>query len=476
MTIESTLAQSSSDVSTRIEKDLLGEQAVPATALYGIQTQRAVQNFNITGVAINHFPELIKALAMVKSAAAKANHKHGLLSDDKANAIIDACADLIAGEHHEQFIVDLIQGGAGTSTNMNANEVIANVGLAKMGFEYGQYEHLHPNNDINRSQSTNDVYPTAARLAIIFAAQPLRDAIAKLEQSLAAKGEEFSDILKMGRTQMQDAVPMTLGQEFNAFASDLGGETSRIDHSCRQLCEVNLGGTAIGTGINAPSGYANLAVSELAEISGLRIRLANNLVAASADMGAFLTFSGTLKRLAIKLSKLSNDLRLLSSGPRTGFNEINLPAVQPGSSIMPGKVNPVIPEAMNQTAFQIMGTDMTITMAAEAGQLQLNAMEPLIVYNLLNNSRMLEKSIRMLDELCIQGITANKERCAQHVENSIGIVTALVPHIGYDNASRIAGQALMSGLSVAELVRREQLLTDEQLAAILSPSAMTNNS
>jgi aspartate ammonia-lyase len=475
MTIESTDNQTNDATLTRIEKDLLGEQAVPATALYGIQTQRAQQNFNITGVPICHFPELVKALAMVKCAAARANHQHGLLSDDKTKAITDACADLIDGKHHEHFMVDLIQGGAGTSTNMNANEVIANIGLAKMGFEYGQYDHLHPNNDVNRSQSTNDVYPSAARLAIIFAAQPLKEAVARLQQSLAAKGQEFSEVLKMGRTQMQDAVPMTLGQEFNAFASDLGGETARIDHSCRQLCEINLGGTAIGTGINAPSGYAQLAVSELAEISGLRVRLAEDLVAASADMGAFLTFSGTLKRLAIKLSKLSNDLRLLSSGPRTGFGEINLPAVQPGSSIMPGKVNPVIPEAMNQTAFQIMGTDMTITMAAEAGQLQLNAMEPLIVYNLLNNARMLEKSIRMLDERCIQGITANKERCAQHVANSIGIVTALVPYIGYDNASRIAGQALLSGLGVAELVRQEQLLSDDELAAILSPNNMINN-
>ena len=462
-------------VLTRIEKDLLGEQAVPATALYGIQTQRAHQNFNITGVPISHFPDLIKALAMVKHAAARANHQQGLLSDEKVNAIAAACTDLINGEHHEQFIVDLIQGGAGTSTNMNANEVIANIGLAKMGYEYGQYSHLHPNNDVNRSQSTNDVYPTAARLAIIFAAQPLKEAVANLQHSLAAKGQEFSHILKMGRTQLQDAVPMTLGQEFDAFASDLGGETARIDHSCRQLCEVNLGGTAIGTGINAPKGYAHLAISELADISGLRVRLAEDLIAASSDMGAFLTFSGTLKRLAIKLSKLSNDLRLLSSGPRTGLGEINLPAMQPGSSIMPGKVNPVIPEAMNQTAFQIMGTDMTITMAAEAGQLQLNAMEPLIIYNLLNNANMLEKSIRMLDELCIQGITANEERCTQNVNNSIGIVTALVPHIGYDNASRIAGHALLSGLGVAELVKQEKLLSDEELAAILSPDTMVHN-
>ncbi|GLR29488.1 aspartate ammonia-lyase [Psychrobacter pacificensis] len=460
---------------TRIEKDLLGEQAVPATALYGIQTQRAAQNFDITGMPISHFPDLIKALAMVKAAAAKANYQHGLLSEEKLSAITDACSDLIQGEHHEQFIVDLIQGGAGTSTNMNANEVIANIGLKKMGFEYGQYSHLHPNNDVNRSQSTNDVYPSAARLAMVFAAKPLQEAIIKLQNSLAIKGKEFSSILKMGRTQLQDAVPMTLGQEFNAFASDLGSETARIEDACLQLCELNLGGTAIGTGINAPKGYARLAISELADISGLPVTLSEDLIAASADMGAFITFSSALKRLAIKLSKLSNDLRLLSSGPRTGLGEINLPAMQPGSSIIPGKVNPVIPEAMNQAAFQVMGTDMTITMAAEAGQLQLNAMEPLIVYNLLNNARLLEKSIRMLDERCIQGITANKARCAQHVENSIGIVTALVPHIGYENASRIAGNALLSGSGVAELVKQEKLLSDEELAAILSPDTMVSS-
>ena len=460
---------------TRTEADLIGAQAVPADALYGIQTQRAHQNFNITGVPISHFPELVKALAMVKLAAAKANYQHGLLSDEKLKAITEACTDLINGEHHEQFIVDLIQGGAGTSTNMNANEVIANIGLAKLGVKSVEYKHLHPNNDVNRSQSTNDVYPTAARLAIVFAAQPLIEAVTKLQESLAAKGEAFSGILKMGRTQMQDAVPMTLGQEFNAFASDLRGETARIKRSCNQLCEVNLGGTAIGTGINAPNGYARLAVDELAKITDLPVKLAEDLIAASSDMGSFITFSGTLKRLAIKLSKLSNDLRLLSSGPRTGFSEINLPAVQPGSSIMPGKVNPVIPEAMNQTAFQVMGTDMTITMAAEAGQLQLNAMEPLIVYNLLNNARMLEKSIRMLDELCIQGITANEDRCNFHVENSIGIVTALVPHIGYENATRIAGQALLSGAGVSELVKQENLLSEAELAAILSPNNMVSN-
>ncbi|MGP7734295.1 MULTISPECIES: aspartate ammonia-lyase [Oceanimonas] len=456
----------------RIEKDSLGEQRVPVNAWYGAQTQRAKQNFDITGVPISHFPELIRALAMVKAAAARANHRLGLLSNEKADAIQAACSQLLRGEHHDAFIVDLIQGGAGTSTNMNANEVIANLGLARLGFDKGDYQHLHPNNDVNRSQSTNDVYPTASRLAIVEAAQGLKLAVKELQHSLAAKGAEFADVLKMGRTQMQDAVPMTLGQEFDAFAYNLGEEEARINAACALLCEVNLGGTAIGTGINAPAGYGEIAVTELADISGLPVSQAGNLMEASYDMGAFVTFSSTLKRLAVKLSKLSNDLRLLSSGPRTGFNEIDLPAMQPGSSIMPGKVNPVIPEAMTQTAFQVIGTDTTITLAAEAGQLQLNAMEPLIIYNLLNNCRILSKSIRMLDQLCIRGIAANREQCDRHVQQSIGIVTALVPHIGYDNASRIAGKALLTGKGVAELVQEEQLLSDDQLAEILSPQNM----
>ncbi|ATG75202.1 aspartate ammonia-lyase [Zobellella denitrificans] len=457
---------------TRTEYDLLGEQQVPAEAWYGIQTQRAKQNFNITGVPISHFPELIRALAMVKAAAARANHQLGLLPGHKAEAIEAACADIIRGELHDQFIVDLIQGGAGTSTNMNANEVIANLALSKLGHERGRYKELHPNNDVNRSQSTNDAYPTAARLAIVFAAQPLKEAIAGLQHSLADKGREFAHILKMGRTQLQDAVPMTLGQEFEAFAVNLGEEEARIDDACRLLCEVNLGGTAIGTGINAHPRYARLAVNELADITELPVSLAGNLVEATSDMGAFVTFSSVLKRLAVKLSKLSNDLRLLSSGPRTGLGEISLPAMQPGSSIMPGKVNPVIPEAMNQTAFQVIGADLAVTLAAEAGQLQLNAMEPLIIYNLLNSCRMLGEAIRMLDERCVRGIEANEAQCASHVANSIGIVTALVPHIGYDNASRIAGQALLSGAGVAELVQKEGLLSEAQLAAILSPAAM----
>ena len=457
---------------TRIEHDLLGEQAVPEQAWYGIQTQRAKQNFTITGVPISHFPELIRALAMVKSAAAQANRQLGLLEEHKADAIVAACIDIMNGTLHDQFVVDLIQGGAGTSTNMNANEVIANLALSKLGYARGQYKQLHPNNDVNRSQSTNDAYPTAARLAIIFAAQPLKDAIAELQQSFAAKAKDFAHILKMGRTQLQDAVPMTLGQEFEAFAVNLGEETARINDACRLLCEVNLGGTAIGTGINAHPRYAPLAIGHLADISGQPVSLAHNLVEATSDMGAFVTFSSVLKRLAVKLSKISNDLRLLSSGPRTGLGEIQLPAMQPGSSIMPGKVNPVIPEAVNQTAFQVIGADLAVTLAAEAGQLQLNAMEPLIIYNILNSSRMLGEAIRMLDERCIRGIQANEAQCASHLHNSIGIITALVPYIGYDNASRIASQALTSGATVAELVRHEQLISEEHLAAILSPAAM----
>ncbi|MBV1787599.1 aspartate ammonia-lyase [Marinobacterium sp. D7] len=459
-------------MNTRIEHDLLGDLAVPAEAWYGVQTQRALDNFSITGVPISHFPAFIKALAMVKSAAARANRDLGALDARKAEAIIAACDDIIGGELHDQFVVDLIQGGAGTSTNMNANEVIANLALAKLGHAKGEYQYLHPNDDVNRSQSTNDAYPTAVCLAIQFAAEPLEQAIISLKESLEAKGREFADIVKMGRTQMQDAVPMTLGQEFEAFAVNLGEDIDRLHEASKLLCEVNLGGTAIGTGINTHSRYRALAVNYLAEISGKPIVSASNLVEATSDMGAFVLFSGILKRFAIKLGKMCNDLRLLSSGPRTGFAEIMLPPMQPGSSIMPGKVNPVIPEVVNQTAYQVIAGDLAVTLAAEAGQLQLNAMEPLIVYNLLNSMKMLGSACRTLDTRCIQGIRANEEQCARHVDNSIGIITALVPHIGYSNSTRIAAQALNSGSTVRELVLAEGLLTEEQLDRLLSPRSM----
>ncbi|WP_206617944.1 aspartate ammonia-lyase [Hahella sp. KA22] len=456
----------------RIEHDLLGDEPVPRDAYYGIQTQRAKQNFNITGVPISHFPELINSLAMVKMAAARANQQTGQLSDAKAEVIEAACRDIINGGYHDQFIVDLIQGGAGTSTNMNANEVIANRALEIMGHVKGEYEFLHPNNDVNMSQSTNDAYPTAARLAIIFASEPLSAALSDLIKALEEKSREFADVIKMGRTQLQDAVPMTLGQEFGAYAVTLREDIDRISYAAGLLQEVNLGGTAIGTGLNAHPDYPDLAIDALADISGKPMQLAHCLVEATSDMGAFILFSGVLKRLAVKLSKVSNDLRLLSSGPRAGFNEINLPPMQPGSSIMPGKVNPVIPEAMNQTAFQVIGNDLAITMAAEAGQLQLNAMEPLIIYNLLSGMRMLGEAIKMLETKCVVGITANKEHCENTVKNSIGIITALNPFIGYQNATRIAKKALHTGRGVVELVLEEGLLTAAQLDELLQPSKM----
>ncbi|MBJ7551768.1 aspartate ammonia-lyase [Marinomonas ostreistagni] len=459
-------------MSTRSEYDLLGTLDVPEDAYYGIQTLRAAQNFSITGVPISHFPELLKALAMVKAAAARTNQDFGLLSEPKADAIVYACQDLINGKYHEQFIVDVIQGGAGTSTNMNANEVIANIALTKLGHRLGEYQFLHPNDDVNRSQSTNDAYPTAACLGIQFAADNFVPTLASLKSALEEKGKEFANVLKMGRTQLQDAVPMTLGQEFDAFAVTLGEDLDRIKEACLLLCEVNLGGTAIGTGLNTPEGYSNKVIEKLAVLSHKPLVPASNLVEATSDMGAFVFFSGILKRLAIKLSKMSNDLRLLSSGPRTGFGEIKLPEMQPGSSIMPGKVNPVIPEAMNQTAYQVMASDLAVTLAAEAGQLQLNAMEPMIIYNLLNSLKMLKQACHMLEHKCVRGIQANQEACLAHVENSIGIITALVPHIGYSNSSRIARQALLSGMTVKSLILQEDLLTEDELNELLKPENM----
>lgn len=458
----------------RIEKDLLGKLAVPADAYYGVQTQRALENFALTGVPIAHFPKLIVGLAMVKKAAAAANCDIGLLETDKYEAIAAACDRLINGEFHDQFVVDMIQGGAGTSTNMNANEVIANVALEAMGYAKGAYEHLHPNNDVNMSQSTNDAYPTAIRVGLQLSHAELVDSLAQLQASFAGKRDEFHDVIKMGRTQLQDAVPMTLGQEFGAYATTLGEDIDRIAGMIDLLREVNLGGTAIGTGINCDPRYSELAVNHLSEVCGHRMRLAADLIEATSDMGAFVLFSGMTKRLAIKLSKICNDLRLLSSGPRTGFNEINLPPQQPGSSIMPGKVNPVIPEAVNQVAYQVIGNDLAITMAAENGQLQLNVMEPLIAYKILESMRLLRRAMDMLRERCIDGITANRDRCREMVANSIGLITALNPYIGYDNATRIASLALESGRGVLELVREEGLLDEDELAEILKPENMVN--
>jgi len=468
------MTATASSIETRREKDLLGQADIPADLYYGIQTWRARQNFDLSGVPLHHFPQLVKALALVKQAAARANHRLGDLEDHKAKAIEQACQQISAGEFHQQFVVDMIQGGAGTSTNMNANEVICNVALSNMGHSLGDYSKLHPNNDVNMSQSTNDAYPTAVRLAILLSHHDLVNALRSLREALDAKAEEFSDVIKMGRTQLQDAVPMTLGQEFASWATTLGEDIDRIAGLAELLTEVNLGGTAIGTGINADARYGKWAVAELAKLSGFPLVQASDLVEASSDMGAFVLFSGMLKRLAIKLSKICNDLRLLSMGPRAGLNEINLPPQQPGSSIMPGKINPVIPEAVNQVAYQVMGNDLAISMAAEAGQLQLNAMEPLIAYNVLESIRLLRQAMPMLENRCINGITANADHCRAQVDNSIGVVTALNPHIGYDNATRLAKTALETGRSIVDLVREEALLSEQQLSEILKPENMIN--
>jgi len=458
---------------TRREHDLLGERDVPSDALYGIQTLRGVENFPITGVHLSHYPQLVAYLAMVKQAAARANRALGLLAPEVAAAIERACQEVVDGHWHGHFVVDMIQGGAGTSTNMNANEVIANRALELLGRARGEYSHCHPNNHVNLSQSTNDVYPTAIRLTTHSLVRGLTAALSDLRATLVARSVELHDVIKMGRTQLQDAVPMTLGQEFGAWAVTTAEDVARLNETARYFLEVNLGGTAIGTGINADPRYATLAIEELRRITGLDVVLAENLVEATPDMGAFILFSGVLKRVAVKLSKMCNDLRLLSSGPRCGLAEINLPPMQPGSSIMPGKVNPVIPEVVNQVAFQVIGNDLTITMAAEAGQLQLNVMEPVIAYNMFQSIETLTAAVKVLDERCLRGVTANREHCRALVEGSIGIVTAIVPALGYERASEVAKEALASGRSVREIILARGLMGTEQLDELLSVDAMT---
>jgi aspartate ammonia-lyase len=461
------------DSALRYEHDLLGDRAVPNEAYYGVDTVRAVENFPITGTPISVYPELIEALASVKQAAALANRDLGLLDAKKADAIIQACEEIRAGELLDQFVVDVIQGGAGTSTNMNANEVIANRALEHLGLERGDYKHLHPIEHVNMSQSTNDVYPTAVKIALQSMITHLVDAMEVLRQSFETKASEFVDVLKMGRTQLQDAVPMTLGQEFSAFAIMLGEDQERLREASHLIREINLGATAIGTGITTHPDYAGLACGHLAEITGIPVITASNLVEATQDCGAFVQLSGVLKRVAVKLSKTCNDLRLLSSGPRAGFNEINLPAVQAGSSIMPGKVNPVIPEVINQIAYEVIGNDITVTFAAEAGQLQLNAFEPVIAHSLFDSLHHLRNGCLTLSERCVDGITANRERLYEMVTHSIGLVTALNPYIGYTNATEVAQEALATGGSVADLVLARGLLTKEQLADILRPDLLT---
>jgi len=457
----------------RIEHDLLGDRQVPADAYYGIHTLRALENFPITGTHISIYREFIEALACVKQAAAHANQDLGVLDEARAGAIIRACREIRAGELHDQFVVDVIQGGAGTSTNMNANEVIANRGLELLGHLKGEYQHLHPLDHVNLSQSTNDVYPTAINVALHFGLIRLLAAMAHLRHEFEIKAEAFADVIKMGRTQLQEAVPMTLGQEFSTYAVMLHEDEERLREAALLIREVNLGATAIGTGINTEPEYAALACRYLADVSEVPVIVSPNLVEATQDAGAFVQLSGVLKRVAVKLSKTCNDLRLLSSGPRAGFGEINLPPVQAGSSIMPGKVNPVIPEAVNQVAFEVIGNDVTVSFAAEGGQLQLNAFEPIIAHSLFKSLKHLRQACFMLADRCVHGITANRERLRRMVEESIGLVTALNPYIGYENASMIAQEAQATGASVYELVLRKGLLTQAQLDDIMRPESLT---
>jgi aspartate ammonia-lyase len=443
----------------RTEADSLGQRDIPADSLFGIHTARAVENFRVTGVTIAHFPELIRALAMTKLAAARANSELGVLAAHHHDAIAYACERIMAGAHHDAFVVDMIQGGAGTSTNMNVNEVIANLGLDWMGHAHGDYAYLHPNDHVNRSQSTNDVYPTAIRLAVMLRAESLLAEQARLAAAFRERATAFADLLKVGRTQLQDAVPMSLGDEFASFASSVEEDAGRLREVVAALGVVNLGGTAIGTGITTPPGYGELALRHLAEISGLPVRGARDLIDASSNMGDLVSCSGILRRLAIRLSKICNDLRLLSSGPRAGIGEIELPAVQAGSSIMPGKVNPVIPEMVSQVAYEVIGNDLTITLAAEAGQLQLNPMEPVIACNLLESLSILTNAMRSLTDRCVPGITANAERCRTLLEESMAMGTVLASRIGYDRAAALAKEALQSRRPLADVVLSSGLMT-----------------
>ena len=458
---------------TRIEHDLIGDRELPNDVYYGVHTLRALENFPITGTAISIYPDLIRALASIKKAAALANRDLGLLGDVHCQAIGAACDELLAGKLHQQFVVDVIQGGAGTSTNMNANEVIANRALELLGHAQGEFQHLHPNEHVNLGQSTNDVYPSALKIAAWHGISGLIESMAYLRAAFEAKAAEFKDVLKMGRTQLQDAVPMTLGQEFTTYAVMLAEDEQRLREAQQLICELNMGATAIGTGITAHPDYAARVIAHLRAITGIPLATAPNLIEATQDCGAFVQLSGVLKRVATKLSKSCHDLRLLSSGPQAGLNEIRLPPRAAGSSIMPGKVNPVIPEVVNQIAFEVIGNDVTITMAAEGGQLQLNAFEPIIAHSLFKSIEHLSAGCRTLTAHCVRGITANRELLAERVRTSAGLATALNPHIGYENATRVAQEALRSSRGVAELVEEMGLMGRAELDAVLAPEVLT---
>lgn len=459
----------------RTEKDLLGEKKIPASAYYGAQTARALENFQLTGVRMNYQPVFIEAFAFVKKAAALANKECGIINPVIANVIASACDRIIAGQYHEYCCTDLLQGGAGTSVNMNMNEVIANVALELLGYPLGTYDVVHPNNHVNCSQSTNDTYPTAIGLTLYKKTGEFMAELERLQQSCLQKAQEFAHVIKMGRTQLQDAVPMQLGQEFHAFASTIGNCITSLTNAQSQFCDINLGGTAIGTAINTPQRYPAIVTEVLSQLTGVPLRQSNDFINASSEMGDYQQLSGTLKRTAVTISKICNDLRLLSSGPRCGLHEINLPEVQPGSSIMPGKVNPVIPEVVSQAAFFVCGADTTVTMAAEAGQLELNVMEPVIAFSLFSALDVMTGAVRTLREKCVDGITANEEVCRHYVMNSIGIVTALNPYLGYETASGIAREAQRTGKSVYQVtVTDHKFLTDSQWQKIFNDENMVH--
>ena len=461
-------------MATRKEHDFIGELEIDDSVYYGVQTFRAVENFNISHDRLGNFPRFVRNLARVKKAAALANFELGLLDKSIKDAIVSACDKIIEGGYYDQFVVDMFQGGAGTSTNMNANEVIANIGLEILGHKKGEYQYLHPNDHVNLSQSTNDAYPTALRMALHDYLSDLAKAMEHLKKAYERKTKEFENVLKMGRTQLQDAVPMTLGREFQTFAVMMGEDIQRVLEARKLVLEINMGGTAIGTGINSHPDYPKVVEKKLREVSGHDYIVAGDLIEATQDTGAYVQISGVLKRVSAKLSKVCNDLRLLSSGPKCGLNEINLPKMQPGSSIMPGKVNPVIPEVVNQVCFFVIGSDVTVTFASEGGQLQLNVFEPVIAYSLFNSIVMLEKAMKTLADKCIDGITANEQICSDFVYNSIGIVTALNPYIGYENSASIAKEALNTGKRVYDLAMERGLLSKEELDNILTPQNMLN--
>ncbi len=456
----------------RTESDLLGERQIPADKLYGVQTLRGIENFRISNFLLSDYPLFIHGLAWTKEAAAIANHRLGLLTDAQKDAIVQACRELLEGKHHDNFPIDMIQGGAGTTTNMNANEVICNRALQIMGHNAGEFQYLSPNDHVNGSQSTNDAYPTAIHLGLYASHLKFRTHLVDLVNALKAKSKEFAHVLKMGRTQLQDAVPMTLGQTFGGFASILEAELTNLDHAAEEFLEVNMGATAIGTGICAEPKYAEYVIEALAKITGWKISLSKDLVGATSDTSVMIAYSSELKRIAVKVNKICNDLRLLSSGPRSGFHEINLPPMQPGSSIMPGKVNPVIPEVMNQICYKVMGNDLTVTMAGDAAQMELNAMEPVMAQCCFESIDLLANGFDTLRTRCIDGIEANEEVCREHIRNSIGIVTALNPIIGYKNSTKIAKEAMETGRGVYDLVLEHDILDKKDLDTILAPENM----